>query len=100
MSEAADRLRHALQELEKAVETHADVDPEVLAKLEQAITGINAAILQASPHAEDDESAPPQTEEETLTGQLSGLAREFEVSHPTLSGMVGSVIDALARMGI
>ena len=31
---------------------------------------------------------------------LEEVALDFEASHPTLAGTVGSIIDALARMGI
>jgi hypothetical protein len=97
MSESAGKLRQALQNLEGAIESHANVDPELLARLELAIDEIRATLERGSDQSADQ---PPRAEHETLSGQLTGVAREFEVSHPTLSGMVGSVIDALGRMGI
>ena len=90
MSQAAERLQAALQDLQTALQSQANVEPQVRERLEKALGEIRAAI----------DNLPAAGQHESLTGQLAGVAQDFEVSHPTLSGMVGSVIDALARMGI
>ena len=90
MSQAADKLQTALQDLQAALESHSNVEPAVRERLENALNEIRAAI----------DNLPAADQHESLTGQLASVAQDFEVSHPTLSGMVGSVIDALARMGI
>ncbi len=90
MSQAAEKLQAALQELQTALASQSNVQPEVRERLENALIEIRAAI----------EKLPDGDQHESLTGQLASVAQDFEVSHPNLSGMVGSVIDALARMGI
>lgn len=105
MAEPADQLRHALDDLNRALEANSSIDMAVRERLGRAVDEIHAALARLpadsggvpSAQAADTTSAEPP---DSLTGQLAGVAREFEVSHPTLSGMVGSVIDALARMGI
>lgn len=97
MSQAADKLHEALHDLEGALQSHDAVDPEVRQRLEQAIGEIRAALVKLPAEQSGGEAID---DDESLTGQLASVARDFEGSHPTLSGMVGSVIDALARMGI
>lgn len=99
MSAAAEKLHAALEELETAVQSQAAVDPQTRERLERAISDIRAALNNLPPDAPTAGSSS-ESEEDSLTGQLAGVAREFEATHPTLSGMVGSVIDALAQMGI
>lgn len=90
MSQAVDKLQAALRDLQTALESQANVEPAVRERLEKALAEIRGAI----------DNLPESDQHESLTSQLAGVAQDFEVSHPTLSGMVGSVIDALARMGI
>jgi hypothetical protein len=90
MSQAAEKLQAALAELQIALASQSNVEPAVRERLEHALVEIRGAI----------DKLPDSERHETLTGQLSSVAQDFEVSHPNLSGMVGSVIDALARMGI
>ncbi len=37
---------------------------------------------------------------QTLSQQLSDVAQEFEDSHPQLTRLLGSIVDALAQLGI
>lgn len=90
MTHAADKLHLALHELERALASQEALDPQLRARLERALTDLRAAA----------EHLPSSADHESLTSQLTSVAQDFEASHPNLSGMVGSVIDALARMGI
>ncbi len=105
MAEPAEQLRHALRDLTQALDANTSVDPGVRERLVRAVEEIQAALArlpeeQQSTAISESPDASAADSEDTLAGQLAGVAREFEESHPTLSGMVGSVIDALARMGI
>jgi outer membrane protein TolC len=48
------------------------------------------------------DSGPGESVEspQSAVEDLSGWARRFEQSHPDLSGAIGGVIDAIARLGI
>lgn len=104
MSQAEQQLRHALEDLQHALAAAESVDPGVRERLDRAVEEIHAALARfpESPEGGHEAASAERATAtgESVTGQLAGVAREFEASHPTLSGMVGSVIDALARMGI
>jgi len=85
----ADRLRSTLNRLKTQLE-HASLDAETAARLKEAIKEIESAVASGARPAGD----------ASLTNRLSEAALDFEASHPTLAGTVGSVIDALASMGI
>jgi hypothetical protein len=56
---------------------------------------------QGAPPTAPAGGAKPGTEqEETIVDRLSAAQRHFEQTHPTIAGIVGSVINALSRMGI
>jgi uncharacterized coiled-coil DUF342 family protein len=97
------RLETALRELQAELETLSGLDPQVRARLEHTIEEIHAELEEAD-EAEETEEAEQITSrsasESSFAERLSETARHFEESHPNLAGMVGSVIDALARMGI
>lgn len=91
MSELHDKLKATVAELHAELAAMPEVDSESRAMLEGAIRDIQETIGSAS---------RKPTAEETLTSRLTTVASHFEVSHPTLSGIIGSTVDALARMGI
>jgi Domain of unknown function (DUF4404) len=98
MQDEIPRLRQTLHELHEelgAIETR---DPEVRQLLANALADIAAALSQreAGAEAADAESANSGS----LGTQLEEAAREFEATHPKLVGLVQSVADALARIGI
>jgi Domain of unknown function (DUF4404) len=45
-------------------------------------------------------NACPSGDEESIIERLSAAERHFEQTHPTLAGIVGSIVNALSRMGI
>jgi hypothetical protein len=97
------RLEIALRQLQAELETLSGLDPQVRARLEHTIEEIQAELEEADEAEEPDELADTPTHpagESSFAERLSETARHFEDTHPNLAGMVGSVIDALARMGI
>ena len=92
MTEERRALLSTLDELHAELEAADDVSPEVETKLREAMDNIRR-VLDAN-DVEAQETSP------AVAGGLSDAAKDFESSHPTLSSMVGSVIDALGRMGI
>jgi len=92
MTEERKELLSTLDELHGELEAADDVSPEVEAKLRETIKDIRKVLDASDETSESD--APP------ITARLSEAAEQFESSHPTLSSMLGSAIDALARMGI
>jgi hypothetical protein len=93
LPEDHERLRRTLAELHAELQSVDRVDPEVRTLLESAIDDIHGKL-----DAPSAEVAEPQ--DDTIANRLTEAARHFEVTHPTLSGTLGSVIDALGRMGI
>ena len=90
-----DQLRRTLADLHAQLQSVDSVDPEVRTLLESTIDDIHGKIdAPAAQH-----STRPQRDD-TIGRRLTEAARHFEETHPTLSGAVGSVIDALGRMGI
>jgi hypothetical protein len=89
--DASQQLRASLDQLRSQLAQASSIEPAVAARLRETIADVERAI----------EGLPlkkPGTP--SLADRLSGAALDFEASHPTLSGTLGSVIDALGRMGI
>ena len=95
MSDPSEKLKAALSTLHAELERLEDASPEEKQLLQSALTDIQSALEVAT-----QESPPTAEEHESLLERLTESAQHFEDSHPTLSGMVGSVIDALGRMGV
>lgn len=95
MADPGERLRATLSELHAELESLQRVDPEVRALLETTIHDIHRAMA-----APANRPPPSPDEHASLAERLSEAATRFEGQHPTLSGAVGSVIDALGQMGI
>ena len=95
MSETSDKLRAKLDELHDLLDSLDEVDPEAEALLSSAIADLRdkLAAQSTSAHLES-------TENPSLADRFRALAEHFEESHPTLTGTIGSVIDALGRMGV
>ncbi|MGE0607087.1 MAG: DUF4404 family protein [Pirellulales bacterium] len=91
MSELHDKLRQTVAELHAELAALPKVDPEARAVLEGALHDIQQAM-----NADGGQSA----EGASLIARLKQASDSFQESHPTLTGSVGSVIDALGRMGI
>lgn len=98
MSQPHERLNETLAELQAQLEQVETLEPEVRERLVGAIDEIQAALERHEPQAA---SLPIEQEHhESIVGRLRDSVRHFEETHPNLAGAVGSVIDALGRMGI
>ncbi|MDH3719224.1 MAG: DUF4404 family protein [Planctomycetota bacterium] len=91
MSEAQEKLRSTIQQLHAELESIEQVDEDVQQLLQTAVDDIHQALQQDAESTE---------ESSQISGRLSEAAQHFEDSHPTLSGIIGSLIDTLSRMGI
>ncbi len=92
--------------------------PEQLARLKQSLAELNDELARIDPADENarallsgalDEIQGTLNQRQAghaghvdagLSTRLTSAAREFEETDPQLSGLLGSVIDALSRMGI
>ena len=106
MSEQIEKLRAVVRELEKELHELDDVDEQSSEVLQEALQEIQAVLrlrqreVQAVEAGERPaEQIPPQTSR-SLMDQLKQSAREFEGSHPTVSGILIRLIDGLGQMGI
>ncbi len=82
-----------LRQLGAQLETAQDIDPQIAARLQATIEEIASALAA-------NQQPPSEVHGQPVAHSLSQAAIGFEASHPTLAGTIGSVIDALARMGI
>jgi hypothetical protein len=94
MADDRERLLHSLRDLRAQLDQAELADPTLRSRVEQTISEIEIAV------APDNLAASSRHPQPSLAQRLSDATLEFEASHPTLSGAVGSVIDALSRMGI
>jgi hypothetical protein len=101
MSDEPNELRATLARLHEQLRGAANVSPETRALLKGALDDIHSLLGDepsgAGPRATGE---PRDASQESIVRRLGSAEREFEATHPTLAGIVGSVIDALGRMGI
>ncbi|HVA48913.1 MAG TPA: DUF4404 family protein [Pirellulales bacterium] len=92
------KLRATLVELRRELEAAGSLDADSLAMMRQVMADLEQAI------ARSEEAGRPLDAQSAQRGsvvrRLGDAARGFESTHPMLSGAIGSVIDALAQMGI
>lgn len=86
------QLQQSLQELRAELEQGQTMDSSARLNLLKTMEDIENAI------EENDELHNDQTQ--TLLDQLKESVWQFEKSHPTLTMIVGKVMDDLGRMGI
>jgi hypothetical protein len=89
-------MEDPIAELRHHLASAQGVEPAVRARLEQSLVEAEG-LLAESRQAKQRQEAHGQA---SLVERLRESARHFEEEHPNLSGLVGSVIDALGRMGI
>ncbi len=89
MSDEHDQLLSTLDQLRERLDQTPALPPETVARLRATLADLDAALAHRKP-----------TGETRLQERLSQAALEFEASHPMLAGNLGSIIDALGRMGI
>lgn len=93
MVEPWEHLRVALDELEQELRSTEDLDPRVREHLQKAADELRAAVQESQPG--NRLSAQAGT-----ARSLRDAIERFEISHPTLTGILGRMIDALAQLGI
>ena len=86
-----EKLRGALDALQAQLDEMREVNPEVAVHLASTLDQAQA-VLAGRPAGED--------EHRSMVEQFKDAVLKYEASHPTLAGNIGSVIDALGRMGI
>jgi len=95
VSDDLDRLRATLAQLHKELDRVEATDPEIQRLLQGAVADIQGTIQRREGVA-----SQGQPSDESIVDRLSAAARHYEETHPTLSGILGSIIDTLSRMGI
>ncbi len=98
MAEEAQELRRTLSQLHEQLRSSANLSEENRRSLQDLANEIRALLDASSPAVVT--SGPADPRQTSLAARLADAEREFEATHPTLSGIVGSIIDALGRMGI
>lgn len=91
MPERLDKLRAAVEDLERELHSLEEVDPETRRLLEEARAEIQTA-LAGEP--------PPSIATGALSGRLESAARRFEATQPTLAGVLERLVNGLAQLGI
>jgi hypothetical protein len=91
MSERLDKLRAAVEELERELHSLDEIDPESRVLLEEAHAEIHSALAGQE---------APGIATGVLSGRLEQAAHRFEVTHPTLAGVLERLVNGLAQLGI
>ena len=94
-----EKLRGTLAQLHEQLDAAKNAGPEIRALLRDTLADIERT-LDSTPPGQPTTRSPVKPGQESIVERLTGAAREFEETHPTLAGTVGSVIDALTRIGI
>ncbi len=100
MSQRFEKLKTAIAEVKQELSSATTLDDATRHALEGAL---EEALKQANqdPQAESGlQEGADQFEPESLIERLQATEENFQVSHPTLSGVVLRMIDALAQLGI
>jgi hypothetical protein len=93
MPHRLDRLRAAVDDLESELAGLKSVDAETRRVLEEALHDIQSVLDKAG----EGHGRPLPG---SLIARLRAAEQKFEVTHPTLSGIVLRTIDALGQLGI
>lgn len=107
MPDDTNDLRETLAHLHQQLRSSPDVSAGTRAQLQAILQDIHALLAAANSPQSSGASqtatgvaAPAGRSQESLVGRLASAEREFEATHPNLASLVGSVIDALGKMGI
>lgn len=91
MPERIEKLRQIAKELEAELDSLDRVDEQSRQVLEDALDDLRAALKHKD---------TTSLQSETLVERLHTAEEYFQVSHPTVSGLVLRMIDALGQLGI
>jgi hypothetical protein len=89
MPERIEKLRQTVKELEEELASVEAFDDETRQMLEEAVSEIQTVLQEEG-----------ELEPDSVIERLRSAEQEFQVSHPTLSGIVARMIDALGQLGI
>lgn len=89
MTDEQQKLRATIDQLHAELASMDQVDDDVQQMLKGTLDDIHNALGEQ-----------PTDESSTIVGRLNEAARHYEETHPTLSGVIGSIIDTISRMGI
>jgi hypothetical protein len=89
MTDCDDDLKATIDHLRELLDGVDNVDPEARQLLAGALGDIH-----------DKLGTDAAGQQESVIERLTESAKHFDDEHPTLAGMIGSVIDTLGRMGI
>jgi hypothetical protein len=87
-----EQLQATLSELKAELATLDTLDKETRESLEGAVREIESALNRTS--------SVGHQQSETIVGGLRDAVERFESSHPTLTGILSRMADALAQLGI
>ena len=90
MASDHDKLRETLARLQAQIDEIRQADPAVAAHLDKTLSEAQAVLVAGK-------TAPADS---SIVHRLSDVVLRYEASHPSLAGNLGSIIDALGRMGI
>ncbi len=99
MSDELQRLRATLAELDRLLAAGNSAS-ELRALVAQALADVDDVSAESAAHAPRRDPLQRERPTDSIVKRLGEAAQQFEDSHPTLFGSVGSVVDALSRMGI
>ena len=91
MNTHIDKHRSTLEELHNELHSVEQLDPQTRELLVEAKSEMDRAL-----HRDDPESL----ESSSLIERLERAGHDFDQSHPSLSRIVGNLIDVLGQMGI
>jgi hypothetical protein len=97
MSDSQQPIHQSLDEIRAQLDDLSGVSPEQRAHLRDVLQELEHALKAA---AEEEAESPSAEQQEGIVDRLKESARHFEEEHPAMSGLVGSLIDALGNMGI
>jgi uncharacterized small protein (DUF1192 family) len=101
MAEQSQQLRTTLVELHDQLAHTREITPEVRAMLAGLASEIERLLAEQRSGQPSSAAATSRGgQHESLIARLGEAARDFEDTHPTLAGTIGSIIDALGQMGI
>ena len=101
MAENQPPLQSTLADLQRQLTETRELTPELRASLAALVVDIQRTLSASAAGGAATSALPVKAgQHDSLVARLSEAAREFEDTHPTLSGTIGSIIDALAGMGI
>jgi hypothetical protein len=86
-----EQLRQTVTQLHEQLASLSSVDADDRRMLGEALDDIRRAL---------DGGSVSKAQSDSFFRRLNEAARRFEDSHPTLSGAVGGLVDAIARLGI